>query len=202
MSQVTIQGNASGNGTLTIAAPNTSTDYTLTLPAETGTVITTGANAAVSQAMLASGVAGTGPAFSAYLSANQTVTSGVQTKVQCNTEVFDTASCYDNATNYRFTPNVDGYYQISATVGPYGGAIPTRCILSVYKNGTSATRLADFAITSAYANGVGGSCLVYLNGSTDYVELYAQINVDSGTPQIEGVNSYTTTFVGVMVRAA
>lgn len=40
MSQVTIQGNASGNGTLTIAAPNTSTNYTLTLPAETGTVLT------------------------------------------------------------------------------------------------------------------------------------------------------------------
>jgi len=156
----------------------------------------------IAQADLATGVAGTGPAFSAYLSANQTVTSGVQTKVQCNTEVFDTASCYDNATNYRFTPNVAGYYQISATVGPYGGAIPTRCILSVYKNGTSVTRLADFAITSAYANGVGGSCLVYLNGSTDYVELYAQINVASGTPQIEGVNSYTTTFMGVMVRAA
>jgi hypothetical protein len=41
MSQVTIQGNANGNGTLTIAAPNTNSDYTLTLPAETGTMVVT-----------------------------------------------------------------------------------------------------------------------------------------------------------------
>lgn len=38
MSKVAIQGNASGTGTLTIAAPNTNTDYTLTLPDATGTV--------------------------------------------------------------------------------------------------------------------------------------------------------------------
>jgi hypothetical protein len=156
----------------------------------------------IAQSDLATGVAGTGPAFSAYRSGNQTVTSGVQTKVQCNTEVFDTASCYDNATNYRFTPNVAGYYQISATAGPYGSAIPTRCQLSVFKNGSEYIRLSDLAITSAYANGIGGSCLVYFNGSTDYVELYAQINVASGTPQIEGANSFTTTFMGAMVRAA
>ena len=40
MSKVAITGNASGTGTLTIAAPNTNTDYTLTLPAESGTIIT------------------------------------------------------------------------------------------------------------------------------------------------------------------
>jgi len=42
MSQVKVSGNASGTGVLTIAAPNTNTDYTLTLPAETGTVLTSG----------------------------------------------------------------------------------------------------------------------------------------------------------------
>jgi hypothetical protein len=41
MSKVAIQGNASGTGTLTIAAPNTNTDRTLTLPDEAGTVLTT-----------------------------------------------------------------------------------------------------------------------------------------------------------------
>ena len=40
MSKVAIQGNASGTGTLTIAAPNTNTDRTLTLPDEAGTVLT------------------------------------------------------------------------------------------------------------------------------------------------------------------
>lgn len=45
MSKITLSGNASGTGTLTVAAPNTNTDRTLTLPDETGTVITTAAAA-------------------------------------------------------------------------------------------------------------------------------------------------------------
>ena len=40
MSKVAIQGNASGTGTFTIAAPNSNTDRTLTLPDEAGTVLT------------------------------------------------------------------------------------------------------------------------------------------------------------------
>ena len=40
MSKIALTPNASGTGTLTIAAPNTSTDRTLTLPDETGTVDT------------------------------------------------------------------------------------------------------------------------------------------------------------------
>jgi hypothetical protein len=43
MSQVAISGNASGTGTLTIAAPNTNSDYTLTLPTNTGTFNISGA---------------------------------------------------------------------------------------------------------------------------------------------------------------
>jgi hypothetical protein len=41
MSLVAISGNASGTGTLTIAAPNTNSNYTLTLPENTGTLIST-----------------------------------------------------------------------------------------------------------------------------------------------------------------
>ena len=42
MSKVAIQGNASGSGVLTIAAPNTDTDRTLTLPDAAGTVFVSG----------------------------------------------------------------------------------------------------------------------------------------------------------------
>jgi len=41
MSKVKIQGHASGTGVLTVTAPNTSTDRTLTLPDSTGTLLTT-----------------------------------------------------------------------------------------------------------------------------------------------------------------
>ena len=40
MSLVAISGNPSGTGTLTIAAPNTNSNFTLTLPATTGTILT------------------------------------------------------------------------------------------------------------------------------------------------------------------
>ena len=41
MSKVAITGNASGSGTFTIAAPNSDTDRTLTLPDSAGTIATT-----------------------------------------------------------------------------------------------------------------------------------------------------------------
>jgi hypothetical protein len=41
MSKLQVQGNASGSGVITLAAPNTNSDYTLSLPAATGTVATT-----------------------------------------------------------------------------------------------------------------------------------------------------------------
>jgi hypothetical protein len=40
MSKIKIQGNASGTGVLTVTAPNTSTDRTITLPDFTGTLLT------------------------------------------------------------------------------------------------------------------------------------------------------------------
>ena len=39
MSQVKVSGNASGSGTLTIAAPNTNSDYTQTLPTASGNIV-------------------------------------------------------------------------------------------------------------------------------------------------------------------
>jgi len=41
MSKITLAPNASGTGTLSIASPNTDSDFTLTLPAETGTMVVT-----------------------------------------------------------------------------------------------------------------------------------------------------------------
>jgi hypothetical protein len=60
MSQVTLQGNASGTGIFTVAAPNSNTNRTLTLPDAAGTVVTTDAtqtltNKSISGAQINSG---------------------------------------------------------------------------------------------------------------------------------------------------
>lgn len=187
MSLVKVSGNASGTGTLTIAAPNTNSDYTLTLPTNTGTLIST-----------SSTFAGTGPAFSAYGSAAQTVATATFTKIAYNTEEFDTNSNYDNATNYRFTPTVAGYYQISANIFAPSTALGLLGI-TIYKNGTRHRDGSFFAFSSVSPEACV-SALVYLNGSTDYVEIYGYQT--SGGNLSMGSNSVFNFFTGALVRAA
>jgi len=50
MSQVKVSGNASGTGVFTIAAPNSNTNRTLTLPDNTGTLVTTGSSGTILKA--------------------------------------------------------------------------------------------------------------------------------------------------------
>jgi len=49
MSQVRVSGNASGTGILTVTSPNTNTNYTLTLPANTGTLLSSATTGTVLQ---------------------------------------------------------------------------------------------------------------------------------------------------------
>ena len=62
------------------------------------------------------------PTFSAYLSANQAITATTITRVNCNTESWDSDSWYDNATNYRYTPLRAGYYLFTGQIGYTGVA--------------------------------------------------------------------------------
>jgi len=55
------------------------------------------------------------PSFEAYLSANQSIANTTYTKIQFDTETYDSNSTYDNSSNYRFTPAVSGKYLIYAS---------------------------------------------------------------------------------------
>jgi len=159
MSIVTVQGNASGTGTLTIASPNTDSNYTLNLPAATGTVM----------------VSGNMPAFSAYASAAQSVANNTYTILNANIELFDTASCYNNTGStvggipaYSFLPSVAGYYQVNAA---WYSATPSGQISSsIFKNGVAYQLIASSF--SSVGQVLGVNCLVYLNGSSDYIGFY------------------------------
>ena len=136
---------------------------------------------------------GAGPAFSAYFVGSQTVTSGVATKVQINTKEFDTNSNYDATTNYRFTPTVAGYYQINGCI--YTTTATTNSTVWIYKNGSS-FKYASFPTTNSSAF-IG--CVIYFNGSTDYVELYGAFT--GVTPAFQTGVQYCT-FSGSMIRAS
>lgn len=59
MSQVAISGNASGTGTLTIAAPNTNSNRTLSLPDGTGTFTVNGVNSNIVSGTAVASTSGT-----------------------------------------------------------------------------------------------------------------------------------------------
>jgi hypothetical protein len=137
------------------------------------------------------------PAFSAYLNTAQTITASTFTKVQINTEEFDTNSNYDNATNYRFTPTVAGYYQVNGSIRYDASTTPTRAIIGIYKNGAEFKRGNDLGNNSTQAI---VSTLVYFNGSTDYIELWAYIS--AVTAIIGTAGQALIYFQASMVRSA
>lgn len=148
----------------------------------------------ITQSELANtGVAGNGPAFSATRTAAQTPSGATWTKVQFSTEVYDTAGCYDPTTNYRFTPNVSGYYLITTTLQANASSSTAAAI---YKNGTR------YRESWASNPGIGAtaviSSIIYLNGTTDYVESYIYQNNTSAL--YTQASSYE--FSGALVRAA
>jgi len=167
---------SSGGGSITISEPATASNFTQTLPAATGTVM----------------VAGNMPAFSVGLSSNQNISATTYTKIAFNSEIFDTANAFDNTTNYRFTPQVAGYYQLNAAAALNGTL--TGLYILIYKNGSNIAR--TFTLTSAYAN---ISNLVYLNGSSDYVEVYLYAY---GSPSTINGNTTETFFSGSLVRSS
>ena len=123
------------------------------------------------------------PAFSAYMSSAQTVTTSTWTKANFNTEEYDTANCYNNST-YDFTPNVAGYYQVNIQF-TFGGTSPTAAGMAVYKNGSVYKYLS--LLGPSFSNGgiLQNSCLVYLNGSTDYISAYGFCTA-TGTVTLSG----------------
>ena len=140
-------------------------------------------------------VATKSPAFSAYLASNQTVSPNGSTKVTFNTELFDTNSNFDSTTNYRFTPNVAGYYQINFMLCFPTGA--NNCISQLYKNGSLYLTGTRVDSSSTGFNSMV-SDLVYFNGTTDYVEGYGYT---SGTTFAGGATGAVCRFSGFLVRA-
>jgi hypothetical protein len=129
---------------------------------------------------------------------NTAIANLTATKIPCNIEEFDTNSNYDNTTNYRFTPTVAGYYQVNGRFA-ITGASSTLLIIDVFKNGSAIKRGVDLRSTQTSGAGVSVNCLVYLNGSSDYIEIYAV--VDGTSVFIEGAST-ATYFQAAMVRSA
>ena len=113
------------------------------------------------------------PSFLASLSANQTINNATYTKIQLDNKVLDTDNCYDNSSNFRFTPTTAGYYYLFASgrLDSGGGNTPHRH--QIRKNNNSVSQIqAEWSNVTATQYIVSG--LHYANGSSDYFEYFVR----------------------------
>lgn len=97
MSKVKIQGNASGTGVLTVTAPNTSTDRTITLPDSTGTLATT--------ADVPSSITDNGDATAITIDSSEKIGIGTSSPARLLTVYGDTGIALQNSTTGTGTGN-------------------------------------------------------------------------------------------------
>ncbi len=146
-------------------------------------------------------VTGKAPGFSAYPSASQTAANTTFVKLAFNTTEFNVNSNYDAATNYRFTPSVSGYYAVNLEVCLGGYSVASGgTFIAIYKNG-SAFRYVDVKPNTTTSQTLSGSDLMYLNGTTDYIEAYLYQN--SGASQTVAINTNQyNKFQAILVKHA
>jgi len=140
-----------------------------------------------------------GPAFRAHISTGQAITSGSQQKVIFGGETFDTDSCFASST---FTPNVEGYYQLNATVRIDGTSSTGECMIILYKNGSEYARGNNEQGTEQGNNfySMQVSDIAYANGTTDNFEI--RIQQTSGSNRNTTAGAAISYFSGCMIRGA
>ena len=139
------------------------------------------------------------PAFEAFANTGVNVSDNTNTKVQVNTEVFDSDSCYDNSTNYRFTPNKAGKYYVYSSIRGDAQADSNLQYhtVQIYKNGSAVGKqIQNFQANYPRVMSQPITYVVDMNGSTDYLEIYYLFNDTSGNPIINGDASPAETFFG------
>jgi len=139
--------------------------------------------------------AGTSAVVAVALSGNQSLTKNAVTKVQFDYEVADTQGWWDSSTNYRFTPTVAGYYFCNLHCFFAGQSAPNTRFLYIYKNGSSYRDHRQY-FGDAYDRYDSISDVVYLNGSSDYIEFYA-MDGSNGTLTLQQTSAgYGTAYSG------
>ena len=115
----------------------------------------------------------------AYRNGNVTAGGTGARKVSLNAESYDVRSWFDSSTNFRFQPSVAGYYQFNGhvTINSFETGHYTSML---YKNGAVHSRGSTASAQSTASAEIGTSIsdIIYMNGSSDYVELWCDMAVN------------------------
>jgi len=129
------------------------------------------------------------PAFQAFKAANQTISQSTYTKIEFDTEDYDTDSCYNNTSgtvtlngistpSYSFAPNVAGKYLIGAAVNAMTSTDFDTLLVSIFKNGTQVNRVIN---SSRHFDSAMTSFIVTANGTSDYFDIQCYSELSGGT---------------------
>ena len=137
------------------------------------------------------------PAFASRINGTQAIAHSTSTKLQLNTEIFDTASAFDTST-IRFTPQTAGKYYCTLNINFDGGGQGNLRIANaqIYFNGALAY-ISGYDKATGYENNSRESlsAIITFNGSSDYIEPYAYAYTqNSGNITMGGSNLYDSQF--------
>jgi hypothetical protein len=198
--------------------PSTGTDITLGASGDTITV-PSGATFTQSGTMNASAITagtlaiaqgGTGaatlaaaglsnvPAFFAYSDTGQGVADNTTTKIEINTEIFDSGD-YDATTNYRFLPTTAGKYFVYGAIWIQGNAatVARQTTAQIYKNGSAVAYCQNnFNNSQVQSHTAPLSIVLDMNGSSDYAELFGYYDSSDGSSGTLEGDSIIKTYFG------
>ena len=126
--------------------------------------------------------------------------SSNNTKVEWETVKVDTGSYWDS-TNHRYKPLITGWYLFGGFVRFSAPTTNQTVALSITKNGSGRYATIQLQYNSDVINNSSypiPSSLVYMNGSTDYVDV--RVDLDE-TLTLSDSTSYNSEFWGVLQYA-
>jgi len=133
------------------------------------------------------------PAFEVFRNSDQSISDNTNTKIQFNSVEFDEGGYYDDTTNYRYTPLIAGKYFFYAQcmADAIGSSDLNRVELFIRKNGSNVKSSSFMMPTYRLRQATPFIAIqIAMNGSTDYMEVFAKIDDNSGSPNLEsGVRS-------------
>jgi hypothetical protein len=175
MSKVSLSGNASGTGIFTIASPNSNTDRTLTLPDQTGTLLSSSAQGipksalptgSVLQVVGATTVVGASTTGGTYVASNLAATI---TPTSATSKIFILATFWQSAS-----------------------ASASTCVTTIFRNSTDLAAAYSFGMGAQYLTNSGGET----NGALSFLDSPATTSATTYTIYFRRADSAGTVYVG------
>ena len=153
------------------------------------TIGTSGDTVTVPSGVTVAGGLSNTPSFQATVNGSQTIATGTATKIEFDTENFDTDGTY-NVSLYRFTPAVAGKYLIHGRIGWATEPVEDKAqYTQIFKNGSLVFE-ANRRTAASTGNDATVACIAIVDlGASDYVEIFGYHNSGSDADTLSSTTS-------------